>query len=187
MLPPSGADLVAQWQGGVGLIVPSNESFLNVWPFFDWSLLIVFSATAQPGRKVQTHRHLDDLAGLGLLDSKSELPLRLQKILNSGISAIREGRPVELGRALDDYADALLSVGLEVEKTTQDRRFLRGLPGVLGVKGAGALQADSILVLMEPGQSLSSRENVIRAAQERGLRQVSNGVVDQMGVKCEIN
>lgn len=183
VMTPSGADLVSQWQGGVVFFDPSDLHCLDVWPLFDWSRLIVFSATGQVGRKVPTHSHLRGLVEKGFPQGMPQLLKDLERALISGISAVRENDVFELGKSLDDYAEALQRAGLECTATFEDRLFLRDLPGVCGVKGAGAEQADAVLVLLEP--NASNRDLIIKAAEARGLRLVSDGLTCEMGVTCQ--
>jgi len=186
-VPPSGADLVAQWQGGVVFFDPSDGHCQDVWPMLDWAGVLIFSATQQPGRKVKTHEHLVELSQRGLLKSGSGWLKSLEECLITGISGIREQKPQSLGEAMDQYASVLAGEGLELERTTEDRLALRSIPGVLGVKGTGALQADGIIVIVDT-QDAETR-NVIRAAvlaeaQRRGLVLVSEGIPCQMGIGC---
>lgn len=174
--PPSGADLVAQWKGGMTFFDSSEKNAphsMDVWPIFDWTSLLVFSATGQAGRKVATHEHLDRL-------KRGSWAHTLEGPLSRGISAIQEGNARALGQAMTDYADALFRADLELPASRDDRAVLRNLPGVLGVKGAGAMQADAMLVLMEPRSP--HREQVIQEATARGLALVANGLPHELGV-----
>jgi mevalonate kinase len=183
VITPSGADLVAQWQGGVVFFDPSDRHCLDVWPLFDWSRLIVFSATSQVGRKVATHSHLRGLVEKGFPQGMPNLMRDLEKALIAGISAVRENDVFELGKSFDDYAESLQRAGLECAATFEDRLFLRDLSGVCGVKGAGAEQSDAVLVLLDP--KASNRNSIITAAEQRGLRLVSDGLTCEMGVTCQ--
>jgi hypothetical protein len=170
LLPPSGADLVAQWTGGVAGLDLKQQVVKPLFGHGLWDDLLVFSAVGQPGRKVPTHEHLAKLKHSNVLSGSliSELSarvLRAHDILD---------RPAEFGRALSDYADTLAQAGLELEASRADREALCARPGVLGAKGTGALLADALAVLIEPGTP--HRANVIAAAQARGLRLMANGL-----------
>ena len=180
-LTPSGADLVAQWQGGVSLFDPTDLKCVDVTASMKWSNLLVFSATAQPGRKVPTHEHLQALfRSGGFMGPNEKLLGGLEEPLLHGISSVRDGDARGLGEAMDEYADVLWTWDLEAPAAHEDRLQLRGLPGVLGVKGAGALQSDVILILMDSRSP--HRDNVIAAAQARSLKLVANGLVREPGV-----
>ena len=184
-LPPSGADLIAQWQGGVSIVDASDSRdtlrCLDASTAMDWSKLLVFSATGQSGRKVPTHAHLEDLAAGGFKTGMLELASVLATPLLGGVSAIREGSPERLGKAMNDYAGELRRAGLECDETFEDRLALSKLPGVLGTKGTGALQADAILVLVDRTDD-RDRQAVIRLGQARGLKLVANGLDRQIGI-----
>lgn len=181
-VPPSGADLIAQWEGGVPLFSGINQhcgTVEDLWDTgFDWSSVLVFSATRQAGRKVATHDHLKSLVerGTGIFDV-------LEDPLDEGIQAVRGHDGLRLGRALDAYADALHHLGLESHATFLDRTELKRIPGVLGVKGAGAMQADSVLVLVDPASQ--ARAEVLDLAKARGLGLLCDGLTYQDGVICD--
>lgn len=180
-IPPSGADLVAQWQGGVTLFggMAAATTAEDLWSAgFDWSSLLVFSATGQPGRKMATHEHLAALAGRDRRNFVS-----LEQPLSDGIAAVTHRDLPGFGRAMSQYARILDSLGLECEATRRDRMAFLEIPGVLGVKGTGALQSDAILVLVDP---LSDARDLVRSvARRRQLELVCDGLIHQSGVICE--
>jgi mevalonate kinase len=181
-LIPSGADLVVQWQGGVIHFDPKGSFCSDVTENFDWSCLLVFSATQLPGRKVPTHEHLELLSKQGFPNQCAELLSQLSQITDQGALSIRGGNVEEFGKAIDAYAEVLYGANLEVAGAHEDRIALRTLPGVLGVKGAGALQSDALIIALEPG---ANRAEIIEGAQKRGLVLISNGIQIQSGVKLK--
>ena len=166
-LIPSGADLVAQWQGGVIHFKPLSSTCDDIFNPFDWSSLLVFSATHLQGRKVPTHEHLEILSKQGFPAQKGPFLKALSHITEQGAAAIRGGSAPELGKAFDDYADMLSKAGLEVQGAHEDRQALRQLPGVLGVKGTGALQSDALLVVLDSKRA--TRELVLDELTGPGL------------------
>jgi hypothetical protein len=106
----------------------------------------------------------------------------LKDLIQIGIQSIDEQNAVKLGEVMSRYAAVLEREGCEVKATAEDRRILMGHPGVLGVKGTGALQADALVVLVERDVD---RQSLIELIQKRGLRLVSNGLTFESGVKCE--
>jgi hypothetical protein len=184
-LRPSGADLVAQWSGGVTGYDPATGAISDHYGDFDWRQLLIFSATGVAGRKTATHEHLERMAGRGFPSAQDE-PLMTQ--LGSIVRDVT-GHPGDLARmglAFGRYADALHEAGLEIEATFEDRRALARIPGVLGAKGAGALQSDALLVLLDPAADGNGRgtvrAEVVAAAQGRGLKLVADGLERQPGV-----
>ncbi len=180
--PPSGADLVAQWTGGVCGFDPSTLTVENLSSAFDWKKIIVFSATHQTGRKVRTHEHLAEL-GRGdrseMSASRQELTQKLSHIIQDARVAIGSCDPESLGLAFTRYAETLCKWDLEIASTTQDRRHLAAISGVLGVKGAGALQSDAIIALVS---DRCDRNQVVAEATARGLKLVTSALIPDVGV-----
>ena len=192
--PPSGADLAAQWNGGIVEFEFANGAnegnggahCANLWNVCDWSSLMVFSAASQSGRKVATHEHLKKVTH-SLWRQNPKLLEQLTSITEAGLEAIESDDLPELGRALNSYGDALRVADLEIPATSTDRQALGSLPGVLGIKGTGALQADALVVLVDPEQCAQhSRKKIIEAAQGRGLTLVSDGLSSETGVTCQM-
>ncbi|MFZ9596308.1 MAG: hypothetical protein ACO3A2_09550 [Bdellovibrionia bacterium] len=179
-ITPSGADLVGQWQGGACGLFPQTKEVQAFELPHQGSPFLVFSATRLVGRKVPTHEHLAHLAALGFLDQGSELFQTLSQITLRGMNALKACDLIAFGRALDGYAQALHQAELEVPGATEDRLALRALPHVLGVKGAGALQSDALVVLLE--HQAPNRKMIIEQAQRRGLTLVADGIQNQKGV-----
>jgi len=175
-LRPSGADLVAQLCGGVALYTPSS-SCVDVWPFFDWSTVLVFSATEQSGRKVATHEHLKNQ---DLTDKIGAVSTDLKKALNLGIASIKKGDVKNFGEAVNIYGDVLRSHRLEIQRTSEDRRAFSELSEVLGVKGTGAMQSDALVVIAKPG---ADKTKIITVAKQRGLRLVADGIAQEPGLR----
>jgi mevalonate kinase len=190
-LPPSGADLIAQWSGGVVGFDAGRGEISQRSADLDWTNLLVFSAAGQPGRKVPTHEHLALLASGRALDARvgsffdEELLNDLSRTLARADSALLAGDPRLFGASMGEYARALAGKGLEIEAARADREALSALPGVLGAKGTGALLADAVVVLLDesggagaglPGSADTARERVIREAEARGLRLVADGL-----------
>lgn len=173
---PSGADLVAQWRGGVTWFHPAALVAEDLYQCADFSGLMIFSATGQAGRKVATHTHLDSL-------NAKDWHRSLEPVTKAGVQAIRSRDLQGLGRAMNDYANALNGLGLEIPSTTDDRQALAALPGVLGVKGAGAMQADAVLVLVDPAAGAEARDQVRELAVSRGLKLAANGLSKVDGLK----
>ena len=119
------------------------------------------------------------MATLVFPHAEGKLISSLEEVLLQGIAAVRENDSPTLGRVMNEYADVLFRSGLEIEATHQDRLALESVPGVLGVKGTGALQADGVLILMRPK---ADRSEVLELARSRGLHLVSEGLSCQMGI-----
>ncbi len=172
-VPPSGADVVAQCLGGLVAFGfeggrPEAQSMSVPWRF------LVFSATqGDASRKVATHTHLDDLARGGFLSGQGRfgsLLSDLRSVVREGLVAVRSGDATAFGRAMTAYADWLSAAGLEVDAAREDRFSLSEREGVLGVKGAGALQSDAIVVLLSDAEDREASDEVLAVAARRGLK-----------------
>lgn len=141
-LLPSGADLLVQAEaswllvGPVPDFVPFKEPRLA-------SQIQVFSATHLPNRKVRTHEHLQKIDEALVQKVKSAT----LQVMAQAVAAIIQNKTEEFGRALNSFAESLFKLDLEHPQTTRIRRKLQNTTGVFGVKGCGALMADTLIVL----------------------------------------
>jgi mevalonate kinase len=180
---PSGADLFAQWSGGVVCFYPQNAAASERLSPRSRMRLLVLSTTGTPGRKVATHEHLRELGNkIGWIETATEA---VAGPLERGIAAIRAGDSQGLGHAFNAYSEGLLSVGLETPETSLDRAAFLKLPGVLGLKGSGALQSDALVLVLAPQIDDSEREAVLACAKTRGLMVVFQGWPEEEGIRCE--
>lgn len=184
-LPPSGADLVAQWSGGMVRFDPSRGEIASRFDSLDWSKLWIFSAAGQAGRKVPTHEHLARIAqgravgretalGSGFFDD--ELLADLTAILARAELALGSRDAKAFGALMSEYARALAAKGLELEAARADREAMSALAGVLGVKGTGALLADAVIVLMDADASPEDARRMSQVAADRGLGLIAAGL-----------
>lgn len=182
-IPPSGADLAAQIAGGVCRFDPERPVCERQSTEFQWSNFLIFSAAWQAGRKAATHTHL---AELGKRDvGVAEFARELSPILEQADESIASGDLLGMGRILEAYGDTLAGLGLEITRTREDREAIRRLPGVLGVKGAGALQADAVIVLIDPARA--DVPNLVALIEHRGLRFVGTADASEPGLRSESN
>ncbi len=151
-LPPSGADLVAQWLGGVVYFDPEKMECQQLSQIFPWNRLMIFSAAHQAGRKVATHEHLKVLERSGIFKPGHKLVEELSAITRAAYAEIVQDKPggpdqtEKFGELLSAYGEGLAQAGLELAATSREKARLSAVSGVLGVKGAGAMQADGIVV-----------------------------------------
>jgi mevalonate kinase len=163
----SGVDLVAQWLGGTVLIDTQRKSAQKLGVGKIGKSVLFFSAAHQAARKVRTHEHLKEKTEF--TSSAREV---LVELVKAGGKALTHDQASILGEVMNEYGDTLRRAGLEISATTEDRKALAQLPGVLGVKGTGALQADGLVVVLDPAFAaphLPHKENTIRFAEARNL------------------
>lgn len=188
---PSGADLLSQVRGGltqIQLLEPAQVAGrlkIELLPRGSWLKgLMLFSASQIPGRKVATHRHLPELKDRGFFEPSSPLVRALEPSLSQISTNLSNSGTVDLralGRGVDSFAEAIRELGLEHPATWSDRKHLRALPGVFGVKGLGALQADAVLVLAEPDPVVQQR--IKTEALALGLSPVSLHSGEEPGIQ----
>ncbi len=177
---PSGADLIAQYHGGVTQVNFQTLENRSLDQSFDWSQVLVFSATEQLGRKTETHRHLLEV---GRRISTQGFAEQLSEPLKKGLNAIEARNAASLGAAWRDYADALNEMGLEDERTHHERRRFEQDSGVWGAKGCGANQSDALVVLLK--NRGSARRSVLALAGKMDLKLVADGLAPEPGLAQE--
>ena len=185
-LPPSGADLVAQWMGGVIYLDPEKNECAQLREVFPWERLLIFSAAHQAGRKVATHEHLKIIKDREILEPSSPFLRETSAITREAFSVISAGGEGqsgdEFGKLLNSYGDVLSRFDLEIEATTADRESLRKVPGVLGVKGAGAMQSDCVIVWLKKD---ADAKKIIEHAHSLQLRWLVSGFKPETGIREE--
>jgi hypothetical protein len=149
-VPPSGADLHAQVQGGIQLWRGKGRGQalgLNPERNFD---ICVLAAGHQQGRKVATHAHLPRLQQIAA--GKASWLAELTSLVERAAQAINARTGEALAHVLTRAGDLYRREGLEIEATSRDCAALGVLPHVLAIKGAGAMQADALVAVVErPG------------------------------------
>lgn len=166
---PSGADLLAQWHGGVIEWNAETKTLSDLTDAISELPLLAFSASHLSGRKTKTHEHLDRL---GSIEEKMDSLLPIIELARSALSAQDYSM---LGTAFSFYAERLAEYGWETEAAHADRIAFSELPEVLGAKGCGAMQTDAMIVLLPNFSDEDAVEEVIRFGEARGLRLLSRG------------
>ena len=172
---PSGADLVAQFEGGALSFTrtgPAQFTAESVTDLASRIPMLLFSASHLVGRKTRTHTHL--------VTHTTSTRLALQPIIESALTALRCEYPAAFGKALSLYARRLSDFGLEHPDAGRDRETLEALPGVAGAKGCGAMLSDAVVVVLADS-SLAGRTHVIATAEARGLRLLTGPAGVQSG------
>jgi hypothetical protein len=176
---PSGADLVAQWEGGTVEWNPSAETATDLSTELHDLPVLIFSATHLPNRKTVTHSHLDTLAN-STTSFESLVPA-----LERARRGARDANWSEVGRAFSAYADSLAHLNLESPVVRNERLALSRRPGVHGAKGCGSLQTDAMLVVVDALDSRETDAVIDFAATECSLRLLSRGLPREAGVRVD--
>lgn len=145
---PSGADVVAQNEGGV--IVFRNHPFhlrkLDEEPFAGQGMSFWLAYT---GSKIRTHEHLKQLSERGFPVAFAGMLQGMEELVVAGLTAWRAGDATRLGDAMNRYQDIMNKAALSNEAVVNEITRAREWPGVLGCKGSGAQGGDSALFLIE--------------------------------------
>ena len=148
--PPSGADLVAQLNGGItefdGRLF---EAKAHSWAFPD----LVFTLV-RTGFKVPTHEHLAQ---------ELSIPEERLRVLSVGArTSLLEENATHLAENIEAYGRALAQAGFLSSQTKELLEALRKANdelnlGLMAAKGCGAMGADVVLVLHKPSRAPQMR------------------------------
>lgn len=168
----SGSDVLAQFIGrtaNLDLAYPQNSSAL-FWPFKDLNLLIV-----PTGKKLPTHEHLENL-DLSRFEVFKDLSSRI-------IESFESGEKEEFLNRLRDFTGELRFKNLIAEHSLQLMDQLTQISGVELVKPCGALGSDTLLLLIEKGQTSAVEAQL----NEKGFRFFKAGLESDksMGIRIE--
>lgn len=165
----SGADLIAQWLGGVQRIDLKLQTTCEVSTEWKHAPIYLFQASHQKNRKTQTHTHLPQVK-----QSDLEVIKQIQSL------AFKEKSP-DWPTLWNQYSQVLMELGLEHPQSTQDRIKFLQVPGVLGVKGCGARGSDVIMVWVNSEWD-GERTELLKVAHSLNLRFLSKGLKLSRGI-----
>ncbi len=136
-IKPSGADLIAQAQGGISYFYQEQQRLKTLsWPFPEIDYYLIHT-----GHKVATHQHLKELTSL--------TTHQLSDIVFAGLQHLQTQNADGFINSINQYAQVLQKLDLVLNKTTELLQIITQRPEVLAAKGCGALGADVILVLVK--------------------------------------
>lgn len=141
-ISPSGADLIAQLQGGI-CFYSKNHHQLEIlnWPFTDLDFCLI-----RTGKKLATHTHLSELDKVDFSD--------LETIALICYESLKVPDKFVFIKTVTHYANALQKHGLVAAHTKTLLSLILDQAGVVAAKGCGAQGADVILVLLEKSFTL---------------------------------
>lgn len=134
---PSGSDLIGQFKGGITFF-DSGAGQIARYPFVFPDIELCFFQT---GNKVSTYEHLINLPDFPIDGLESSFKKTIQGLKDHQSELFVEG--------VREYGKALLNLGFVCSSTQVIMDQILKLPGVLAVKGCGAMGADVILVITE--------------------------------------
>lgn len=140
-ISPSGYDVLAQLQQGCVYINRQTQAYDPYpWPFQDLGYILVHTQ-----HKLATHQHLQSLASLNAVDD-------LVALVTSAKIACDHQDSQRFIDVVNAYHRALHQRNWVAPHTLALIAQLQDLPGILAVKGCGALGADVLLLLVDPSQ-----------------------------------
>lgn len=164
----SGADVVAQWMGGITFFYPQQRIIENItWPFGNLSIGLIHT-----GYKIQTHEHLQEL--------KNNNFALLKAITIKTYQALKQSDQINFLKSIQDYAVELDKFHLVCDNTKWILDKIKNCPSILAAKGCGALGADVILTVIEK----SNQENFLDWAAREKLNVVYCDNQFAGGVSC---
>lgn len=167
----SGADVLAQIQGGVALVdVTTASTRIKPWPYPELGFGIV-----RTHQKIKTHEHL------ATLDRKA-MSL-LVRPAQAAIEAFGEAPPdVFVGRLKTFYA-ALKEFELQAPAALNLIRLFEEQPWCLAAKGCGALGADTVLLLYP----VQDKEKMATFVRKQSLQLVATHLNLSSGLEMKLN
>lgn len=164
-IAPSGADVVAQLEGGVVEFSKATGVVRkHTWPFDDLEFYFV-----PTGNKVATHEHLRNLRSIDVSV--------LSDCANTACEALRSRNSEQFIAAMRGYATELERQSLVHPATYSLLRRIDALPGVLARKGCGALGADVVVAIVRADSSRAFASAIAREiATPVGRAQLSEGL-----------
>lgn len=131
---PSGADVISQWVGGVGVFEQnplSVETLISSLP--DLHCLVL-----RTGEYFETHKYLKNFQ----LGDVSDL----KKLAHEGVQAIKQKNEEAFINSINDYRKALLAQNYVCPKTQELLDRLVQIKSIKACKGCGAMGAETLIV-----------------------------------------
>lgn len=137
-IKPSGADIIAQSNGGLCYFHPNEKQCESAsWPFESLSLLLIHTQN-----KLATHEHLKSFEMKDNIKDLHPIVLRAKTALSTKV-------PNDFIDAFKDFSAGLIQRQLVASHTHTLLNSLSARGDVIAAKGAGAMGADIIIILCE--------------------------------------
>ena len=163
---PSGADVMAQFLGGLGVYRPKPFSLETLsWPFSDHGFIIL-----KTPYKVATHEHLKNLKPLS-----SSFKEELSQIIQLSIKGLKENCFSFFLEGVEKFKFKLFKEDLVYSKTKKLIEDMEKTSLFLSVKGVGALGADAVFCIFKKDcqakifQWLENQNDLKFVASEQGI------------------
>jgi len=133
---PSGADLIAQIQGGITYFNKATDQYsVFTWPFKHMGFYLL-----RTGKKIATHEHLQTL---------QPFPYQaLQDCCTQAMAAWQQSNAENFAKYINHYGELLQAQHFVHPRTQTLLTHIKQQAGILAAKGCGALGADIVLALV---------------------------------------
>lgn len=169
-LRPSGADIIAQYAGGLTEIHIEPMNFKSFkWPLEDYCVLL-----AHTGHKMATHEHLR-----GLKKVSTE---ELEWIYARALEMMSMGEAIPFFDSVNDYYGELLELGLVSEATQVIVTSLMTKPFVRAAKGCGAMGSDVVAIFV----GIEDKEAALSVIAELELKLIADSNSIEKGFEITI-
>lgn len=156
-MPPSGADVVSQYLGGICFWSPLNGNLERLpWQFQDLEFLAL-----PTGFKLATHEHLKDLKDFNSEQLKN-IMLQIEKSMRLGDSQL-------FLKSMQDWSDILEKNNWVHERTLNLLKEILQDSRVRIAKGCGAMGADVVLLLMDRDDMASVAKDLVKKYQQQPI------------------
>ena len=148
-LRPSGYDILAQCQHGCVYINKEEKQLQTYsWPFHDLAFILIHT-----GVKLATHDHLKNAVLPQQMDYLSYLVKDAQVAFENSDSE-------RIINSIEHYHEQLMQLNLVAEHSQKLIATLKTFPGVLAVKGCGAMGADILLVITAAKEAIKIKNEL---------------------------
>ena len=161
---PSGADVIGQWIGGLGIFEQDPLSVETLsFHLPDLEILVLRS-----GKNFYTYSYLRDLKLKDLTE--------LKKIAHEAAEALKEKVEDKFLKAINAYREELLRLGYVAEKSKELLNKIKDLPEVKACKSCGAMGSETLIIFYKKEDEEVLREKLSFTEIISDSSQVSYGV-----------
>ena len=161
---PSGADVISQWVGGVGVFEQkplSIETLTSSFP--DLHCLVL-----RTGEYFETHKYLKEFNLSDVSD--------LKKIAQLGVQAIKQREEEAFIESINDYRKSLLTKNYVSPKTQKLLNQFTKIKSIKACKGCGAMGAETVIVFYNKEDEEEVKKEVSFLECVTNVKQLTYGV-----------
>ena len=161
---PSGADVISQWVGGVGVF---EQKPLSVETLTS-SLPDLHCFVLRTGEYFETHKYLKEFNLSDVSD--------LKKIAQQGVQAIKQREEKAFIESINDYRKSLLTKNYVSPKTQELLNQFTKIKSIKACKGCGAMGAETLIVFYNKEDEEEVKKEVSFLECVTNVKQLTYGV-----------